>query len=408
MPPRRVRRRTAANTGTSVADDAAADVKKVATRHVELPSEAIALRQALPEMDGGVIAETLARVLVRLSYCDMHSLIVDTVVYLGQGEGVPVTLLYSVFGTDTSARNKRIFTGMVDTLAAQGILHKIRPLEENESFRFSINYLWIFYLAEKRYREVMDAVEVKDSDPTTEYICLRCGVILQGQFAIFELQRNGDEFYCKRNGCSGRVDERPVKVTAEKIEQRALCEKHLAIIRVILEHQRFLYAPKGASVVICSSDILSEQQYKAFQEQNALNAYASEVMQIRSAKKKSERTVEFTGETVEQRLRREYEEARLKQRSTAEGIPWVRRRHGLQAEEGAAESGKPVARKRRKLTELGRSVVAQGGGPRVLQSYSYAFYAAKHGAAPATTNDSYVSLSQYFAEQELQNMQDGS
>ena len=215
------------------------------------------IEEKLHDMDGAVVAELLVRLLVRVSYCDISALVVDSVIYAGQDEGVHVKQLLHTFDMTGTKKKRDAFEGIVKMLASQTVLHIFR---ENV---YGIDYLWAFHLAEVRYREVMKQVEGFRKQPTSEFYCTRCAETFVGEFSIFKLTRKGNTFYCNKSGCGGRVDERVLDENVKRHKLHADCEAHLHVFRAILNHKKHLYIPKDAETITSSGDFLSEKQYKA-------------------------------------------------------------------------------------------------------------------------------------------------
>ena len=266
MPARKVVRRrvkgetTVPAVGSSVAAPEASAVSVPDVQTAPIPATVRVFRAKLPEMEGGEIAELLVRLLVRLTNSDMHCLVMDAMIYLAQEGPILSRVILSVFGAEPGGPTKHYNSILAD-------LTRQRLLERVGERSYQINYLWIFYMAEKKYLEVMKAVAAKPGEALTEYVCTRCRAVVQGKFAVFDLERSGDDIFCKKPGCSGKVIERNVEEVHARAHLREACGEQLAAIKAILDFQHNLYIPKETTRLISSGDILSHQQYKNFQEQ---------------------------------------------------------------------------------------------------------------------------------------------
>ena len=132
-------------------------------------------------------------------------------------------------------------------------------------------------------------------------------------------------------------------------------------------------------------------------------------MQMDTSKKGLD--IQFSAETLEERTRREYEEAKVRQRQAAvHGLPWLTKRNKRKAETTEEPTLAPFApAKKKKVVSLGEAVLRKGDGKvRSLSAYPVAFYVSDkvHLPPEEDTNDAFVNLSEYYVDRALRRVQE--
>eukprot|EP01063_Lacrimia_lanifica_P032279 TRINITY_DN5490_c0_g1_i1.p1 TRINITY_DN5490_c0_g1~~TRINITY_DN5490_c0_g1_i1.p1 ORF type:complete len:304 (+),score=85.34 TRINITY_DN5490_c0_g1_i1:95-1006(+) len=255
------------------------------------------IEEYLKELEGAAVAELLVRLLARASFDDVACLIIDAIIYLGQGDevGASPTDISELLGLEIHGAQGNVIANKGLDSALQTLVAKLLVTEESAEMRagasapkgylskkktYRIDYLWAFHMAEERYSAVMKEVEKIGDEPTRGYACTRCKTTFCGAFAVFNLKRETGtgQLYC--SSCNGAVEELVLQANVDKVQLRNDCMATFSVVKAILNMKKDMYVPKDAVKVYSSGDVLSAREYRNFQEQTGLKQFQASVFQM--------------------------------------------------------------------------------------------------------------------------------